>query len=821
MKFTSEYSMSTVKTRNYQKTVSNISWVSSSLGAKSQESKDLVIFDSQVDNYQQLVNGVKAGFEVIAIDGFRDGIAQISEILGDRHNINNIHIISHGEAAAIKLGSTELNIHNIETYSSQLQQWGKSLSESASILLYGCNIAAGETGIKFIQKIWELTGANIAASNNLTGSAALGGDWELEIAIGQINAELAFEKQVLEGYTSVLATLVNENFKNDTIIGPWIYGISGTSANPGLTAGAVNPSGVIPNVGLGDPVGSGALRLTQAVGNQSAYVLYNNPISATDGLRVTFDLFAYGSTSNEGADGLSFFLIDGTATPTKAGGFGGSLGYGSNNSLTPALRSEGIVGGYLGVGLDEFGNFSEPQPLPPARSTFGRVGGPGIRKDSVAVRGSESRTYEHLGFNFLTNTSISLGIDNETATSRTATNTKRSVQITLFPVAAEPNGRLAVAIDLDSNGTFDASEILIDIPNLIAVNGAVPDTFKFGFAAATGGDNNIHEVNNLIVESINPPPQADVSIAKQGPQVAALDSAITYTITSTNIGPSTSDAKDVLVQDILPPGLTGVTPSNSGTYNPTTRTVSWPVIPTLASGGSVTYTITAIAPATPTTITNVAYSNSSTFDPVVANNNTSLPTSRAITTITAIADLATTKTGTNSAASGSTVSYTITTKNNGPNTADNITITDSIIPGLTGVVVSDNGTYNSTTGIVTFPLATLTNQASTTRTISFIAPTGVSVSNTASSSSSALDLTPSNNAATVTTALTPSADVVTTKTGTNSAAPGATVSYTITTQNNGPSTADNVTITDSIIPGLTGVSVSNGGTYNSTTGIVT
>ncbi|MEK0189309.1 DUF4347 domain-containing protein, partial [Microcoleus anatoxicus] len=219
-------------------------------------------------------------------------------------NINNIHIISHGEAAAIKLGSTELNIHNIETYSSQLQQWGKSLSESASILLYGCNIAAGETGIKFIQKIWELTGANIAASNNLTGSAALGGDWELEIAIGQINAELAFEKQVLEGYTSVLATLVNENFKNDTIIGPWIYGISGTSANPGLTAGAVNPSGVIPNVGLGDPVGSGALRLTQAVGNQSAYVLYNNPISATDGLRVTFDLFAYGSTSNEGADGL-------------------------------------------------------------------------------------------------------------------------------------------------------------------------------------------------------------------------------------------------------------------------------------------------------------------------------------------------------------------------------------------------------------------------------------------------------------------------------------------------------------------------------------
>ncbi|WP_341739789.1 DUF4347 domain-containing protein, partial [Microcoleus sp. CAWBG640] len=823
--------MSTVKTRNNQKTVSNISWGSSSLGAKSQESKDLVIFDSQVDNYQQLVNGVKAGFEVIAIDLFRDGIAQISEILGDRHNINNIHIISHGEAAALKLGSTELNIHNIETYSSQLQQWGKALNKAASILLYGCNIAASESGIKFIQKISEITGANIAASNNLTGSAALGGDWELEITTGKINTEIAFEKQVLEDYPSVLATLVTEEFKNDTVIGPWIYGISGTSANPGLTAGAVNPNGIIPNVGLGDTVGSGALRLTSNKQNQAAFVLYNNPISSTDGIRVTFDFFAYGAQASIAADGLSFFLIDGTATPTKAGGFGGSLGYAPNlNSASP-----GISGGYLGVGLDEYGFFSnrqsDPDPVTGQSNPNGRVRGPvapgdfdGRLSDTVAVRGSESKTYNFLSSSLLSNnlTGVSIEIDNQTATSRTDANTKRSVQITLFPAAAEPNGRLAVAIDLNSNGTFDPGETLIDISNLIATNGAVPPTFKFGFAGSTGTDINTHELNNLLVESIDTPKlQADVSIAKQGPQVAALGSAITYTITSTNIGPSTSDAKDVLIQDILPPGLTGVTPSNNGTYNPTTRTVSWPVIPTLTSGGSVTYTVTAIAPATPTTITNVAYSNSSTFDPVVANNNTSLPTSRAITTITAIADLATTKDGTNSAPSGSTVSYTITTKNNGPNTADNVTITDSIIPGLTGVVVSDNGTYNSTTGIVTFPLATLTNQASTTRTISFIAPTGVSVSNTASSSSSALDLTPSNNAATVTTALTPSADVITTKTGTNSAAPGSTVSYTITTKNNGPNTADNVTITDSIIPGLTGVVVSDNGTYNSTTGIVT
>ncbi|TAG85272.1 MAG: DUF4347 domain-containing protein, partial [Oscillatoriales cyanobacterium] len=690
--------MSPVKTGNFEKLISNIPSGNRSFQSLSKPKSDLVIVDSKLDKYQELVSGVKAGFEVIAIAQVGNAIEQITEILNERSNINSIHIVSHGQEAALKLGQAELNIDNLETYSSQLQQWGKALSESGSILLYGCNIAAGESGIKFVQKISEITGANIAASNNLTGSAALGGDWELEVTTGQINVELAFEKEVLEGYPSVLATLVTEDFKNSTVIGPWIYGIAGTSAQPGLTAGPANPNGIIPSLGNNEPANTGALRLTSNQQNQSAYVLYNNPISATDGLRVTFDFFAY-NTSTEGADGISFFLIDGTATPTKAGGFGGSLGYGSNNSLNAALRSEGISGGYLGVGLDEYGNFSEPQPLPPTRPTFGRVGGPGITKDSIGIRGSESRTYS-----FITNASVAIGIDNENATTRTALNTKRRVQITLFPTTSATPNRLTVALDLDENEIFGPGETLIDIPNLTLVNGVVPSTFKFGFAAATGPGTNIHEINNLLVESIDEPTLvADVSITKQGPQVAALGSTITYTITSTNIGPTTSDAKDVLIQDILPPGLTPVSISDSGTYNTLTRTVSWPAIPTLARGVSQSRTITAIAPATPTTITNVAYSNSSTFDPVVANNNTSLPTSKVITTITAVADVVTTKSGDTTATAGRTVSYTITTENKGPNTAENVTITDSIIPGLTGVSISDSGTYNTTTGIVTFP----------------------------------------------------------------------------------------------------------------------
>ncbi|WP_333119228.1 DUF4347 domain-containing protein [Microcoleus sp. SVA1_B3] len=825
--------LSAVQTRKYTTNMASKILRRASYKAETAPRKNLAIVDSKVENYQELLGGVKRGTEVILLDRFRDGIEQITEILGQRSSITSLHIVSHGREAAVEIGSTELNIDNLETYSNQLQQWGKALNESASILLYGCNVAAGESGIKFIQKLSELTGANIAASNNLTGSAALGGDWKLEITTGQINTEIAFEKKVLEGYTSVLATLAAEEFKNSTVIGPWIYGTGNASTpDPGLTAGAANPNGVIPALGTGDPPGTGTLRLTSNVKAQSAFVIYNNPISATEGLRITFDFFSYNisadssaradpnNTNNTigppvGADGTSFFLIDGTATPTKAGGYGGSLGYAQNTNS----NSPGIVGGYLGVGLDEFGFFST--------TSGGKVGGSpnpffNYKEDSVALRGSETNLY-----NFLSGAVVPGGIDNRTDNTKTTirSEAKRRVQVTLFPANSATPNRLTVGFDLNNNGSFDdVGETLIDIPNLEALNGAVPRTFKFGFAASTGNSTNIHEVNNVIIQSINPPTlQADVSIVKKGPLYATPNSTITYTITSTNNGPNT--AESVLIQDPLPEGLSFVGASDGGTFNPKTRTVIWPAILTLANGASEIRTITATVPGTlGTALTNTAYSTSSTFDPNLANNNSSQPISQVTTTVAAIADLVTTKTktGTTAAAPGEKLTYTISTVNNGPSTADNVTITDSIIPGLTGVVVS-NGTYDSNTGIVTFgPATSLASGVTVNNTVSFTAPPSGSVSNTARSTSPTVDPTPGNNEVTVTTPLFPSADLVTTKTktGTTAAAPGEKLTYTISTVNNGPSTADNVTITDSIIPNLTGVVVSNG-TYDSNTGIVT
>ncbi|MBW3587325.1 MAG: DUF4347 domain-containing protein [Cyanobacteria bacterium 0813] len=82
-----------------------------------------MIVDPRVENYEQLIGGIKAGTEVFVLNPTREAIEQITETLGQRSSITSLHIVSHGREAAVEIGSAELNIDNLETSSSQLQQW--------------------------------------------------------------------------------------------------------------------------------------------------------------------------------------------------------------------------------------------------------------------------------------------------------------------------------------------------------------------------------------------------------------------------------------------------------------------------------------------------------------------------------------------------------------------------------------------------------------------------------------------------------------------------------------------------------------------------
>ncbi|MBD2087076.1 DUF4347 domain-containing protein [Trichocoleus sp. ST-U3] len=172
-----------------------------------QRVQKIVFIDSTVENYQSLAAGVEPGTEVFILNPMQDGVAQITQVLAGRTDIASVHIVSHGTQGSLQLGSTQLNSSNLEAYTSQLQQWANALTPHADILLYGCDVAAGEVGAAFVQQLSQLTGADIAASVDLTGSASLGGDWDLEVATGNIEANLAFLPGVMQTYNHILPAI--------------------------------------------------------------------------------------------------------------------------------------------------------------------------------------------------------------------------------------------------------------------------------------------------------------------------------------------------------------------------------------------------------------------------------------------------------------------------------------------------------------------------------------------------------------------------------------------------------------------------------------
>jgi Domain of unknown function (DUF4347) len=173
-------------------------------GGKTQE---ILFISTDLPNYRDLVAQARSNTAVFLLNPKQDGVAQISKVLAQYQNIAALHIVSYGSAANVELGTANLNLNTLDRYSSNLQQWGKSLSADADIVFYGSAVGLGAVdyslGNPFMQRLSQLTGADIAASDNATGSQALGGDWVLEVNTGEISAQLAFQASVVSTYGSV------------------------------------------------------------------------------------------------------------------------------------------------------------------------------------------------------------------------------------------------------------------------------------------------------------------------------------------------------------------------------------------------------------------------------------------------------------------------------------------------------------------------------------------------------------------------------------------------------------------------------------------
>ncbi|MFM5238455.1 DUF6701 domain-containing protein [Aeromonas veronii] len=220
---------------------------------------------------------------------------------------------------------------------------------------------------------------------------------------------------------------------------------------------------------------SGRLRMTEASGNQATSATYQRLFPAANNLvEVTFRYYAWSPNWwNTGGDGLAVILSDATVTP-QPGSFGGALGYAQRDNGTP-----GFAGGWLGVGLDEYGNFSN--------GNEGKVGGPGFRAQAIAIRGGVGSSYRYLAG---TAANLNPKID------VSGTSSAQPGHLYRLRIDSRVAGRSMVSLDRNTGSGFST---LVAPFDAMATAGQeqVPADFLLSLTGSTGGANNNHELDDI------------------------------------------------------------------------------------------------------------------------------------------------------------------------------------------------------------------------------------------------------------------------------------------------------------------------------------
>lgn len=221
------------------------------------------------------------------------------------------------------------------------------------------------------------------------------------------------------------------------------------------------------------------LRLTTDAQNQSTSITFKRSFPASGNrLTVEFDHYAYGGN---GADGISLVLSDATQVPFP-GSYGGSLGYAQRNN-----GNQGFRGGWLGVGFDEYGNYS--------LDSEGRVGGIGgsLRPNAIGVRGASSTNYNWL---IGTNSPLSPTLQNGASFGR-----GDRYRITIDSTVSS-----APILKLERKVSEQTSYVsLINNQNLQTLGQpAPPANLLLSFTGSTGSNTNFHEITNVQVCSVLP-----------------------------------------------------------------------------------------------------------------------------------------------------------------------------------------------------------------------------------------------------------------------------------------------------------------------------
>ncbi|TWU33353.1 DUF4347 domain-containing protein [Novipirellula artificiosorum] len=267
----------------------------------------ILFLDSEIED-SDLLNEFAENAEVILLAANRDAITQISETLAKRQDVASIHIVSHGDAGRLRLSGETIDSTVIRDRGAEIAKWSFALAPNADILLYGCSVGAGSSGDALLSAVAELTGADVAASIDTTGSRSQGGNWELEKAIGRIESGLAFQATVMARYQHTLPiTGTESNFSFNSFASTDPFDLNGDAS-----------------------ISGDKLQLTSEETYQTGSAFFTDPIAvdSNSSFQSSFSFEMAGGWGAGGADGLVFVLQNSPSGSGAIGSGGFDIGYG-------------------------------------------------------------------------------------------------------------------------------------------------------------------------------------------------------------------------------------------------------------------------------------------------------------------------------------------------------------------------------------------------------------------------------------------------------------------------------------------------------------
>jgi len=307
--------------------------------------------------------------------------------------------------------------------------------------------------------------------------------------------------------------------------------------------------------------------------------------------------------------------------------------------------------------------------------------------------------------------------------------------------------------------------------------------------------------NNSATTSFNASHVADVSIVKSADPVAINNTQDTvFTLVAGNAGPST--ARGVSVSDTLPAGLQYVSDDSGCSFAPLTSVVTCP-LSDMAVGATVNIEITVLATSPGTWVNEADITTSNSTDPDPSNNH-----SEATVTVATAADLSIEKSAPATANVTDEITYDLLVTNNGPDTANTVTVEDSLPTGAT--YISDDAGCDLTGQDLSCEIGPMVNGATATIEVTVriaVSAAGSTLINNSSVDGGPFDPDPMNNTSSASTTVPSAADLKITKSGpAGSVEVDDQITYGLTVENLGPDTATGVTVIDDLPSGLSYIS---------------